>query len=378
MVLFTVLEGNLRGLFCLAKENQAAVVEFQVDRQKYSARFALDRIQQECTDVSKVALPSRVIPRHYLKTGELLMAGVDFMAATQLCSAAHTGTIKFRENGETIEAVLDLLQHDKQYAALEPLGHALLDVTDHSAKLYAWARQSEYRPGVVDAIAQSVRIVKHQVVYKYHPPMAIRLAAEMMQQPSILPDDWRFPWGGRHETMLLVNAMCVRCMYHWIAIHFGAVHNRLRGGGEASILYVTAAHKLMLDLREMCSLDEAAIRSFIQFLTYGYAMKTPDPALQPIIPLGNELIGIPCLLFLSSNYERNLLSVQARINSAKFNAMSKLFETYMVAALLKEISPRWPLSKANITIKVGGESEEVDLLVVDPASRTLLVSNCIN
>lgn len=371
--LLTVLEDNLRGLFVLTDDSQAAIVEFQMDRQKYSARFALDRIRQECTDVSQATLPSRVIPKLYLKAAELLMGGIDFMAASQLCSAAHADTVRFKENDETIDIVFDAVQHDKRYAALELMGHMPLDVIDHSANLYAWARHAEFKPRIVDAIAQSVRISGQRVVYEYQPPLAIALAAEMMQQPFLVPDGWQFPWGGRNETTLLINAMCVRCMYHWIAIHFGAGENGLRGGGEASILHVTTTSKLVLDLQEMCSLGETAIRSFVQYLTYGYAMKTPDPALQPIIALGNGLVGIPCLLFLSSNYERNLLGLQARIGGAKFNAMSKLFENNMVRDFLKEILPRWSLSKGNVTIRNGGEFEEMDLLVVDPASRTLLV-----
>jgi hypothetical protein len=161
-------------------------------------------------------------------------------------------------------------------------------------------------------------------------------------------------------------------MYHWIAVHFGASLNGLRGGGETSLLHVTTKARLIRDLQEICSLGESVIRSFVQYLTYGYAMKTPDPALQPIIALGNGLMGIPCLLFLSSNYERNLLSLQTRIDSTAFNTMSKLFEDGMVRDLLKEVSSRWPLSKGNVTIRVGGEFEEIDLLVADPTSRTLL------
>lgn len=371
--LLTALEDNLRGLFVLTDDSQAAIVEFQMDRQKYSVRFALDRIRKECTDMSQAILPVRVIPKLYLKTAALLMGGIDFMAASQLCSAAHAGTVRFKENCEKIDIVFNASQHDKRYAALELMGHMPLDVIDHSANLYAWARRAEFRPRIVDAIAQSVRISGQRVVYEYQPHLAVALAAEMMQQPFLVPDGWQFPWGGRYETLLLINAMCVRCMYHWIAVHFGAGQNGLRGGGEASILHVTTTSKLVLDLQEMCSLAETAIRSFVQYLTYGHAMKTPDPALQPIVALGNGLVGIPCLLFLSSNYERNLLGLQARIESAKFNVMSKLFESNMVRELLEEILPRWSLSKGNVTIRNGGEFEEMDLLVADPASRTLLV-----
>ncbi|MFM0114999.1 hypothetical protein [Paraburkholderia nemoris] len=370
--LLTVLEDSLRSLFALSDDSHRSIVEFQLDRQKYSARFALDRIRRECMDTTYAPVPARVIPKLYIKTAELLQAGVDFMAATQLCSSAHAGTVIFIESDHTIDIVFDEIHHDKRYAALELLGHIPVDVIDHSTKLYAWVRHDELRPRVVNAIARSVQIIGRKVTYKYEPHLAVGLSQEMMQQPSLVPEGWRFPWGGRRETILLVNALCVRCIYHWSAVHFGAGLNGLRGGGEASLLQVTTIPELMTELREMCSLDESTIRSFIRYLTYGHGMNNPDPALQPIIALGNGLMAIPCLMFLSSNYERNLLGLQARIDSSTFDTMSKLFESNMVHDLLLEIAPRWPFVKGNITVRANGNSEEIDLLVADLSSRTLL------
>lgn len=371
--LLTVLEDFLRNMFLLSDSSHAPIVEFQMDCQKYSVRYALDRIRQECKDMSQADIPSHAIPKVYLKTAKLLQAGVDFKAANQLCSAAHAGTVKFIESEHAIDIAIDDVQHDKQYAALEMLGHMPLDVIDHSAHLYALARDDKLCSPVVQAIADSTRISGWNVLYEYDPHLAFALSQELMQQPSIIPDGWRFPWGGWQETMLLINAMCIRCAYHWIAVHFGARHHRLRGGGESSLLHVTTPSKFVADVREMCSLREATIRSFIQYLTYGHAIRTPDPALQPIVSMGNGLIAVPCLMFLSSNHERNLLGLQARIDGDTFNGMSKLFEESMVSDLLTAIRPQWPLSKGNVTIRADGGFEEIDLLIGDVNSKTLLV-----
>lgn len=371
--LLTALEDTLRGLLTRTADADSSIVGLHLDRQKYSARFALARIREECTDTSNVALPTRVVPKLYLKTVDLLLAGFDYMAASQLCSAAHVGTLKFVESDETIDIVVNKAKHDKRYAALELLGYFPPGLVDHTTNLYAWARWQERRPPVVDAIAQSVRVKGETIVYEYDPSLAFALAQKMMQTPQMIPEGWSFRWGGRAETQLLINALCIRCMYHWVAVEFGARLHGLRGGGEASLLYVTTKAELILDLREMCSLSESSIRSFVQYLTYGFSMNTPDPALQPIIPLRDGVVGIPCLLFLSSNYDRNLLSLQARIDSSRFDGMSKLFEDCMVRELLEVVLPRWPLTKDNITIRAGKEHEEIDLLIADPESQTLLV-----
>lgn len=371
--LLTVVEDSLRCLFVLTKDSQAPVVDFQLDRQKYSVRFALDRILRETTDASAVGLPAYAIPKTYTKTVELINAGIEFMAATQVCSAAHSNTLYLHEKEETIDIVVDERHHDPQYSALEVLGHMPPDLLDHSANLYGWSRRSEFRPPIVDAISQSTHVTVRKVEYEYQPHLAVALASNLTQPPFLIPDGWCFPWGGRHETTLLINALCVRCMYHWIAVHFGSAFHGLRGGGESSLLLVTTREKLSADIREMSSLDLTVVRSFIQYLTYGFNTETPDPALQPIISLGNGRVTIPCLLFLSSNYERNLLSLQARIESTAFNKMSELFEDSMVGELLQEISIRWPLSMGNVTIRDGQQFEEIDLLMADWKSRTLLV-----
>lgn len=184
--LLTVLEDTFRGLFVLTEDEAAPIVEFQLDSQKYSARFALDRIRQECSDTSGVAIPVRVIPKLYIKTAELLQAGVDFKAANQLCSAAHAGTVLFTEGDQTIDIVFDDVHHNKQYSALELLGHMHLDLIDHSSNLYAWARKEELRPPILEAIAQSTQISGRRVLYDYEPHLAVALAAEMMQSPSMI------------------------------------------------------------------------------------------------------------------------------------------------------------------------------------------------
>jgi hypothetical protein len=79
------------------------------------------------------------------------------------------------------------------------------------------------------------------------------------------------------------------------------------------------------------------------------------------------------LLFLSSNYERNLLTLQARIDPKSFDKLSALFEQTMLSGLLPLVKKRWPSAKENLTIRDCKEFEEIDLLIPDPESKTLLV-----
>lgn len=354
-------------------DNNKSLVEYLMDAYKYSARFALDRVRRECFDTSKVALPTKVIPRVYVQTGELLQAGMDYMSATRLCSAAHAKTVGLREGPETIEVEFDADEHDMRYSTVELLGHMPPDFVDHTTRLYHWARNEEFRPEIIQAIAQTTSIYRGRVEYQFHGYPAIKLAESMEQHPFLVPERWKFVWGGRYETTLLLNALCIRCMYHWCAVHFGASLHGLKGGGQESLLFVTTANQLATELREMCSLDLPVIRKFIGYLTFGHGVQAPDPALQPIVSLGEGRIAIPCLLFLSSNYERNLLTLQARIDAPIFDRLSGLFEDAMVSGLLPLVKNRWPAAKGNVMVRDGNELEEIDLLVPEPETTTLLL-----
>ncbi len=371
--LLAVLEDNLRLFFVAADDSKTALIEHLLDAHKYSARFALDRIRRECQDTSKAALPTKIVPRLYIRTSELLQAGLDYMSATRLCSAAHAKTLGLVERAEDIQVEFDPADHDMRYSTLELLGHMPPDFVDHTARLYHWAHRDEFRPEIVNTIAQTTRISEGLVVYRYHTYPAIKLAKVMEQYPFLVPEGWRFVWGGRHETTLLLNALCIRCMYHWCAVHFGASFHRLKGGGQESLLLVTTAQQLATELREMCSLELPVIRRFIEYLTLGHGVQAPDPALQPIVAIGDGRIAIPCLLFLSSNYQRNLLTLQARIDPISFDKLSALFEQNMLSGLIPLVKTRWPNAKENLTIRDRKEFEEVDLLIPDPESKTLLV-----
>lgn len=371
--LLTVFEDGMRATFAACGESDLGAVVMSLDRSKYSVRFGLDRLRAECPDRSEVALPTREIPRTYEQAALLMFAGVEFMSANQLCSAAHSGSATFRETGSAIHVELDPLWNDPRYSTLEVLGHVPSEFLDHSARLLRWMKMPDERPAIVDAIAQSAQVVKSQVRYAYRREFAIALASEMQQQPELIPEGWRFPWGGRYETSLLINALAVRCLYHLVAVHFGATSRGMRGAGLASVLLVMTKQQLIADIAEMSSRSLTVIRRFVDYLTYGNRTLRPDPALQTFVGLGRDRVAIPCLMILSSNAERSLLGLQARLDTKEFNALSGLFEASMVKALVDQLLPKWPQLRANVHVRLDGKAEEIDLQIVDENSRTVLV-----
>ncbi|MGV8261126.1 hypothetical protein, partial [Pseudomonas aeruginosa] len=128
---------------------------------------------------------------------------------------------------------------------------------------------------------------------------------------------------------------------------------------------------LITDLIEMSSIDESAVGSFVDRLTFGNQVVVPDPALQPFIKLAGGKFALPCIHIITSHLERNLLTLQARQEPTQFDAQSGLFEEKMVQDLLAKISTKWPLYRANVHVALGRVTEELDLVLVDPQSKTL-------
>ena len=172
---------------------------------------------------------------------------------------------------------------------------------------------------------------------------------------------------------LLLNALSLRCIYHIVAVHFGSGANGLRGGGAANLVLVLSRKQIISDLALISSVGMPRIVGFVDNLTLGRGTNTPDPALQPLIRLTSDIFAIPCIHFLSSSQERNLLSLMARTQPQEFDAQSWLFEKDMVAALVASPRPKDVELRSNIHVHLNSADEEIDLLLIDKHRRRLMV-----
>ena len=173
--------------------------------------------------------------------------------------------------------------------------------------------------------------------------------------------------------MCIWRALCTRAIYHMLAIHWHATRSRLREGGINQVCLVLDRLTLIEELSRISGLEKSRIERFVVAITYGTGTKNPDPALQPIVPVGDGMLAVPTFHVTSSNYERNLLSLHARIDPASFNASSFVFERMMTDKLLAPLLTKFPLVKANFKVPDGRKGEEVDVLLVDPPSRTMIL-----
>ncbi|WP_431017876.1 hypothetical protein [Burkholderia gladioli] len=373
--LLTVAEDSQR-IMMASPDKQAPQwqVEYMLDRFKFSLRSCLARVRKEVRDWTATALPKKALPLLYVRTQTLLFSGVDYSLASQVCSSAHNGSVRVieRDGRYRIEIVEDYL--DKRYGMLEVMRQSSKQpVVSFAILFWLWIRDEHACPGVVWQIAGAARVRGRRIVYKYDPILACALARAMPQQPMLIPDEWTFPWGGRHETTLLLNSLSVRLLYHLIAVHYGAVTHGLKGGAEHDLCLILSWETWVSDLEEMSSLEPAKIGAFVDQLTFGNQSRSPDQALQPFVPMGAQGLGVGPLGWLSSNLERNLLSLQARVAVKEFNRQSGLFERQMTDSLVTTLRKRWQHCIANRTFAMPDGKEEIDILICEPETKTIAV-----
>jgi len=348
-------------------------IEYFIDRVKYSLKYGLARIEKECIDSSRQILPRRVNGFNYERGFELLESGNEYSAGSQICSSAHNETVILRETENEIRLVVDEKYHQKGYALLEMIGHQPSDSVSFMQIIFSLVHLDDEIPFIVERIADGVKLKGKMLSYEYDSYLAADLSTIFPQPPFLIPDDWKFEWGGRYETTLLLNSLSLRCAYHFLAIYFSARKRNLSGGGCNDLVLVIQKEELYHDIEILSSLPHEVIQIFVDKITYGVGVKSPDPALQPIIPLGGNLLAIAPLHILSCHLERNLLALHARTNSREFNAMSAAFEDVMTARIIAGLTDKWSYIDANVTWAIDGEKEEMDILIADVSNRRLLV-----
>ena len=357
----------------LGAQLELSKIIFYLDRYKYSMRYALDRIAREAADRAVVPVPRRVLAKYIKIAQQIMFAGIDHALASQVCSALHSRSASAFEGNDAWRVEIDAVRHDKEYGALELIGAAKRTTVDFATLLFHWIRNPSEIPHIVNVIAESVKRGGDPLEYAYDGDLAVQLAQHVPEQPALLPAQWKFSWGEASDTTLLTNALALRCIYHIVAVHFGAGATGLRGGGVSNIVLVVSRDQLVQDIRLMTSLSESKVKAFCKYLTWGVGTVTPDPALQPIVPLAAGTLAVPCLHLLSSDQPRNLLSLLARTDSPKFDSQSHLFESDMVTALRSCSPPDGVLVQTNCTVVIDGDEEEIDAIFISEGERRIVI-----
>lgn len=335
------------------EERRQAVSNFigRVNRCKYELKAALDLLDKRLPE----APPERVPPGSdgdvYTQAGAFsFRAASAYDAALTVFGPVRAGT---RHLYRTQDGKLRLseIETERSYPAIEALHSAddqafspipfIIDVFKgprHFDRQYG--EFLEWGPDLKALVART-RVERERVRYQFVMDRARPLLEMFRLDAPDLPTDWRFPWGPLPLAAEVFAALATRAFYHLVAINFGADRAALRGGGVDQICLETRPEDLAKDLARLIDRPLAEVAGVLAALTYGAGVRNPDPALQPLIPIGKGKVLLPPFLVLTSAWGRNMLSLHARTAKASFDAQSHLFEKDMVAGLADIAQQRW-------------------------------------
>jgi len=264
------------------------------------------------------------------------------------------------------------------FTPTEPEGpHVVLDliVSEHMTPppletIIMWLTSQTRPPPAVQSIKRTtIHLPNGRLDYSFVPKLAYQLSQQLPKGTPLLPPAWK-AWDVPSGTLRrILHALRVRCAYHLLAINQGAGRFRIQGGGVDDLLLIMSGDALQDNIVRLLPEDASAISEVIRVLTYGTGTETPDPALQPIIPLRDDLVALPCHFILASSLQRNLLTLQARVRRTEFDAQSHLFEEGMlqdIRKLLRTSSLVWRDT-------IGSKGGEIDLVLGQQGSSVLVI-----
>lgn len=345
----------------------------KIDAAKYALRYGMERISRRQPFSGLNPPEMEIVPSAYQRAAHLLERGHDYLLASRAFGSYHAGNATAYQNYQGNLLVLKPDVRSNTFSALDQLVGGPRDGEIPILPLFKAFLGPETEDPLVASIGQTAQLQGQKVHYHFNPYLCNQLLASIPKPSSIVPASWVFPWGTSSDTHRLFEGLLARCLYHFFAIHFGANRLNVRGGGVSELCPVFSAHQLVCDLREITGLAPQAVSAILEALTYGIAADTPDPALQPLIRLSPQHLLAPSLLVVSSHYPRNLLSLHARVGTESFNRQSCLFENGMSERIELALKERFKQLRMHKDLPSRRAVGEVDVIVVDEASRTLLL-----
>lgn len=371
--LLTVVEDRVRFLFNGYIEKDEMDFYSIIDESKYELRHAIVQVLKSSSNTS-VTLPDKTNPSLYERAAELLKEAGTYEKLSRIVASTYSSDCYFKKvtSGYKLEGQS---RGDFRYSVLEVLGHGSDMDPDVTGVLYEWLQNGANNVEgqcILDSLTNSGRVKKSKVVYEYQPSIAYGIATELPQREMIIPEGFEFDWGGAFETHAMINSLMVRCLYHVLSVELVARKKQIRGGGDSSLVLILTKEQLIADIQVLANFEYETICKFVEMLTFGNKAITPDIALQPLYFSKSRLFMIPCYHILNCNIQRNLLSLLAKIDDRKFDKQSGIFEKSMVSQLEVPLQ-NWKHYSLNKEYKVNGVKEEIDGLIIDKNSKTVLL-----
>jgi hypothetical protein len=374
----------------------AAVQETEAEREAEQERVNIETDLYKYRLQHALALCARRLPKvekngiHKIKIGGdefscaldlLFRKAAEYSEATRIMWPAFSGHSKICHDQEsncydvTFEprlgayGVLDLLLARDQVPPRNPY-NALTALFWAGAGNFRGVQYVDRIGAAALGIVERIKNKRNHISYQLVTRLVKAVADEIDYGPTIIPPDWKFPWGSRVELDRFFTGLHARCIYHMVSVHFGAARYKTSTSNQACLWLDRRV--LIDDLVRITELAESVVERIVTGLTLGEATKNPDPTLQPFVPVGPGKIAVPSILIVTSRHRRNLLSLHTRVAKKDFDAASHVFEQIMTKDIVDRIGSL-VICKPDVWVRGSPEPEQIDLLLADPDKGFILV-----
>src|ERR1039458_9435747 len=250
-----------------------------VDNQINVLKYTLHWITKGCATSGK--LVQAYEPTRYKAASELIKLAQQYRAFTAVFEYWHQSELQLELDGNRL-----VTRHSFS-----------TDVEYEAYKILMGNRGEQKPPSEADhlyeMIDSAVRVDRNRFELRVTPRLVITVMKTFEQhflERFALPEEWQFSRYTMRDfrtvylTMFTLSALQSRARV--VAIQSGCPNF---GIADAVLVLVTAKRDLVQRVARYSGVDAAIVRAIFDDLEYGGArQRTPDPALQPLIPLSSE------------------------------------------------------------------------------------------
>ena len=225
-------------------------------------------------------------------------------------------------------------------------------------------------------IGASLRLEGERFSYRLNPRM-VRLAESAMEVPlgpePPLPAQWTFSRYSVGEFQRWARVLRALCGIHVLARVRASAG--LREWGFADSLVIMDRREIHRRMVRYTGLDEETTGALLEDHTYGSrGIQQPDLALQPLIPVLPDKLGIAPNLVLCSRLERNFAVLMNRIpeERAIYNSLSSDREARSRGRIVDTLTPM-RMRHWHGNVPGWDVASEVDLALMDEESKHCLI-----
>jgi hypothetical protein len=236
----------------------------------------------------------------------------------------------------------------------------------------------EFRNTLTSTLNSIRRSGQHGIQYHYDIDtlkQATLLYRNISKAVHILPSTWSFRGINAQAFNEVWSALTARCAIHALA-HIQAGHSGHNAAGAGTVVLLTSHDELTSEISAVTAgVSKNLVSELIKLLTYNLELpiNKRDPALQPLIPLSGNRLGIAPHLVLSSNGERNLVALLARHYKEEYDKTTNVLEVAQLSQLENELATAG--FNATTDKKVPGRKDlpNIDLALADASTGTMLL-----